>query len=93
MFLLISELNVFRSYFARNWPLLSPEHGFVFLGTSMVILGFNILGNLNKPATSIANLGLPLWRIVIAGGILTTVLGFSNIIAVRPPLAFRSSKF
>ncbi|KAE8453061.1 hypothetical protein EG329_012248 [Mollisiaceae sp. DMI_Dod_QoI] len=81
VFLIVSELNIFRAYFARNWPLLSPEHGFVFLGTSMFVLGFNILGNLNKPATSIANLGLPLWRVVIAGGILTAIVGSFNIVA------------
>ncbi|CZR59694.1 uncharacterized protein PAC_09588 [Phialocephala subalpina] len=81
IFLIVSELNVFRSYFARDWPLLSSEHGFVFLGTSMFALGFNILGNLNKPATSIEKLGLPLWRVVIAGGILTSIMGFFNVVA------------
>ena len=48
----------------------------------MIVLGFNILGNLNKPATSVENLGLPMWRIVIASGILTAIMGFFNIIAV-----------
>ncbi|KAF8862381.1 hypothetical protein BDZ45DRAFT_686838 [Acephala macrosclerotiorum] len=89
IFLIVSELNVFQSYFARDWPLLSPEHGFVFLGSSMFALGFNILGNLNKPATSIQNLGLPLWRVVISGGILTSIMGFFNIVAT---LVFCDSK-
>ena len=48
----------------------------------MIILGFNILGNLNKSATSVSNLGLPLWRIVIASGILSSLMGLFNIIAV-----------
>lgn len=48
----------------------------------MVILGFNILGHLNKEATSVENLGLPLWRIVIASGIVTSIMGFVNIVAV-----------
>jgi hypothetical protein len=48
----------------------------------MVVLGFNILGNLNKDATSEESLGLPLWRIVIASGILTSVMGVANVIAV-----------
>jgi len=47
----------------------------------MITLGFNILGNLNKPATSQAALGLPFWRIVIASGILTSIMGFMNLIA------------
>lgn len=82
IFLTVSELSLFKSYFARYWPLLSPESGFVFLGMAMLILGFNILGNLNKAATSVENLGLPLWRIVIASGILSALLGLTNIIAV-----------
>ncbi|CZT44944.1 uncharacterized protein RSE6_05201 [Rhynchosporium secalis] len=81
LFLVVSEVNLFRSYFISHWPMLSPEHGFVFLGLSMIVLGFNILGNLNKAATSIENLGLPMWRIVISSGVLTAVIGFFNIIA------------
>jgi len=82
IFLVVSELSLFKSYFANNWPLLSPKSGFVFLGLTMLVLGFNILGNLNKNATSQANLGLPLWRVVIAGGILSAIMGFFNIVAV-----------
>ena len=52
MFLLASEMSLFRNYYARNWPLLSPVHGFVTLALAMVVLGINMLGNLNKPATS-----------------------------------------
>ncbi|KAK5127495.1 hypothetical protein LTR85_006834 [Meristemomyces frigidus] len=81
MFLLASELSLFRSYFARNWPLLSPVHGFVTLALSMIVLGINMLGNLNKPATSEKSLGLPFWRIVIGSGIVIFILGFVNLIA------------
>lgn len=80
-FLIVSELGFWTSYFARNWPNLGPESGFVCLGLAMIILGFNILGNLNKGATSVANLGLPLWRVVIAAGILSSIIGLFNIIA------------
>ena len=81
IFLIVSEVTLFQSYFAKNWPMLSIKSGFVFLGMSMIILGFNILGNLNKSATSVNNLGLPLWRIVIASGILSSLMGLFNIIA------------
>lgn len=87
IFLTVSELSLFKSYFARYWPLLSPESGFVFLGTAMLILGFNILGNLNKAATSAQSLGLPLWRIVIASGILSSLMGLTNVIAVSTVLS------
>ncbi|RQM04555.1 hypothetical protein DH86_00004412 [Scytalidium sp. 3C] len=80
-FLVVSELGIFQAYFAENWPLFGPESGLFCLGLSMIILGFNTLGNLNKQATSVDNLGLPLWRIVISSGILASVFGFVNIIA------------
>ena len=54
----------------------------------MLILGFNVLGNLNKSATSVQSLGLPLWRIVIASGVLSSVMGGANIIAVSIVLTF-----
>lgn len=91
MFLIVSELSILKPYFNAYWPLLSEKSGFLCLGLAMLILGFNILGNLNKPATSIQNLGLPLWRVVIAGGILNSIFGCTNIIAVSTNLLFSSS--
>lgn len=88
LFLIVSELGLFKSYFARKWPLLSPDSGFVFLGAAMVVLGFNILGNLNKDATNSQSLGLPMWRIVIASGILASLFGVTNIVAVSITLSF-----
>ncbi|KAF2490929.1 hypothetical protein BU16DRAFT_434924, partial [Lophium mytilinum] len=81
MFLVVSECSLFRSFFARNWPLLSPAHGFVGLGCAMIVLGLNILGNMNKEATSQESLGLPFWRLVLASGILCLVIGFFNVVA------------
>ncbi|TKA63509.1 hypothetical protein B0A49_04536 [Cryomyces minteri] len=81
IFLIVSECSLFRSYFARNWPLLSPSHGFVTLGIAMIVLGLNILGNLNKDAVSQKDLGLAFWRIVIGSGIVVFILGFFNILA------------
>ncbi|TKA75688.1 hypothetical protein B0A55_03185 [Friedmanniomyces simplex] len=81
MFLLVSELSLFRPYFARNWPLLSPSHGFVALALAMIVLGINMLGNLNKSPTSQKSLGLAFWRIVIGSGIVIFILGFVNLIA------------
>lgn len=85
VFLVVSECSLFRRYFARNWPLLSPDHGFVFLGSAMMILGLNMLGNMNKEATSQKSLGLPFWRLLVASGILAIVIGFFNVVAVRNP--------
>ncbi|PSN63973.1 hypothetical protein BS50DRAFT_94084 [Corynespora cassiicola Philippines] len=81
MFLMISECSIFKGYFARNWPLLSPSHGFVSLGCAMMVLGLNLLGNMNKEATSQDSLGMPFWRLLVASGILAIVIGFFNVIA------------
>ncbi|CZT24643.1 uncharacterized protein RCC_10368 [Ramularia collo-cygni] len=81
MFLVTSELSLFRAYFARNWPLLSPSHGFVGLGLAMIVLGVNVMGNLNKPSGTQKELGLPFWRIVIGSGIIVFILGWINLIA------------
>jgi hypothetical protein len=81
IFLIVSECNLFRRYYTKNWPNLGPEAGFVPLGLAMIVLGFNTLGNLNKQATSVENLGLALWRVVISAGILSSIIGVANIIA------------
>ncbi len=77
-------MGIFRSYFHRNWPLFGPDHGFMMLGLAMVVLGVNILGNMNKQAMSVKTLGLPFWRIVLSSAIIVLVLGFFNIISVSP---------
>jgi hypothetical protein len=74
--------------------MLSPTHGFVFLGTAMMVLGLNMLGNMNKQATSQESLGLPFWRLLVASGILAIVIGFFNVVAVRlfyTPLIFQQN--
>ncbi|CAI6338380.1 unnamed protein product [Periconia digitata] len=81
MFLVISECSLFRGWFAKNWPMLSPSHGFVFLGVSMMVLGLNMLGNMNKEATSQDSLGMPFWRLLVASGCLAIVIGFFNVVS------------
>ncbi|KAL8726752.1 MAG: hypothetical protein Q9181_005938 [Wetmoreana brouardii] len=81
MFLILTETALFRSYFARSWPLLSPSHGFVTLGILMTVVGVSVLGNLNKEATSQKSLGTSYWRIVISSGIIVVILGVVNIFA------------
>lgn len=51
----------------------------------MIILGVSILGNLNKAATSEQVLGHSFWQIVISSGIVITILGVVNLVAVSPP--------
>lgn len=49
----------------------------------MIVLGVNMLGNLNKEAVSQDSLGLAFWRIVISSGILVFILGWLNLVSVR----------
>jgi len=79
--LIITEVGLFRRYIATNWPLLSPSSGFVALGILMTILGVCILGNLNKIATSEKSLGHSYWSLVIAAGVLVSIMGVVNIFA------------
>lgn len=79
--LILTEISLFKRYTANNWPLLSPAHGFVTLGIIMIIIGVSILGNLNKQATSEGSLGTTFWRLVIASGIVVSILGVANIFA------------
>ncbi|GAB7361415.1 hypothetical protein MBLNU230_g1471t1 [Neophaeotheca triangularis] len=81
IFLVASELSLFRHYFARNWPLLSPNHGFVTLALCLIIFGVNMLGNLNREAHSPKNLGLAFWRIIIASGCMCFIMGWINLLA------------
>lgn len=82
IFLAVSETGFFKRRFAKWFPFLSAElAGLVPLGLTMFSLGFFTLGNLNKSSTSVQNLGLPMWRVVIASGILVSIFGLFNIIA------------
>ncbi|KAL5050239.1 hypothetical protein BDW71DRAFT_203641 [Aspergillus fruticulosus] len=81
IFLLVSELPFFRSYFDRHWPSLGEDSGFLSLAFAMLILGVGALGDLNTPATSQEELGLTFWRIVISAGILALVVSVINVAA------------
>ncbi len=83
LFFAFSEMQFawFKPYFANNWPIFGPDHSFVWLGLGMVMLGCDLLGNLNKPQFSETNLGMPIWRLVLGAGILSITFGFFNIAA------------
>jgi hypothetical protein len=86
--LIISEVGLFSGYFARNWPSLSLNHGFVSLASAMIILGVHVLACLNKTSNSKEHLGMAFWRVVIMAGILNLILGVFNMVAVSLSLKF-----
>ncbi len=88
MFLILTEVQLrpLKRYFERSWPVFAERHGFFWLGAAMVVLGCDMLANLNKPAFTVKNLGLPLWRVILAAGILSITFGIFNFIVT---LVFR----
>ncbi|KAG6016829.1 hypothetical protein E4U54_000383 [Claviceps lovelessii] len=83
LFLLASELpgNFIKKYYRQTWPVLSDFHGHLWYGLAMVMLGCNILGNLNKPANDKENLGPHYYKLVLASSILCLILGCLYIIS------------
>jgi hypothetical protein len=81
VFLTITELNLFQRYFRDNWPVFSVSHSLAWLGVFMVMLGCQVLGNLDKAKYSQKNLSMPIWRLVLASGILAIAFGLFNMIA------------
>jgi hypothetical protein len=81
VFLTITEVNLCRRYFEANWPVFSDSHSLAWLGASLIVLGCQVLSNMDKDKYSQEKLGMPMWRLVLASGILTISFGFLNIIA------------
>ncbi|CCF41499.1 hypothetical protein CH063_11758 [Colletotrichum higginsianum] len=77
----IKRLNIFRTYFERSWPVLSCEHGLSWLGIAMIVMGCQVLANTTDPTFSAETIGLPLWRLILASGILAITFGFFNVIS------------
>ena len=82
VFLILSEVpfGFVKSYFQKNWPLLSYESGFVTLGIFMIVDGCMVLANLNSSNASADAYGSSFFQIIEAGGILAFVMGILNII-------------
>ncbi|KAK3321044.1 hypothetical protein B0T19DRAFT_256601 [Cercophora scortea] len=81
VFLVISELGLLKKYYEKNWPVLSQSHSLAWLGFALVIMGCQVMGDLIKPAYTIDNLGLAMWRLVMAAGILSITHGVFNLVA------------
>ena len=79
--LVISEVGLFKRWFARNFPILGPEHSLGWLGLALLIIGCDIMADLVKPAYEKENIGLPIWRLVLSSGILSITFGVFNMLA------------
>ena len=77
--LILTELSLFKSYVRRTWPAFSPAHGLAWLGTAMVVMGCQVLGNLNEPAIQPGKIGQEFYNLVLATGSLALTFGVANI--------------
>jgi len=82
VFLTFSELQFgwVKRYFTNNWPVFGPDHGFVWFGVGLIMIACDLLGNLNKEQFDESNLTQPLWRLVLAAGIVSMFVGFTNLV-------------
>ncbi|KAM4066876.1 hypothetical protein HRG_000890 [Hirsutella rhossiliensis] len=81
--LILSEFPVLKPvkrYLRRTWPVLSDQHGLVWLGVALVVIGCNMLGNLNRPAYDPKNLGPHFSKLVLASSVLAITFGMLNVI-------------
>ncbi|PHH63122.1 hypothetical protein CDD81_6273 [Ophiocordyceps australis] len=84
LFLIVAEfplIGTIKGYLSRTWPVLSDQHGLAWLGTALVVIGCNMLGNLNRPAYDADNLGPHFARLVLASAILALTFGILNIVS------------
>lgn len=77
--LILTELSLFKPYVRRTWPTFSPAHGLAWLGTAMVVMGCQVMGNLNEPAIQPGKIGKELHSLVLATGTLALTFGVLNI--------------
>lgn len=79
--LFMTELGWPASFIAQRWPVFGDEAGFLVLGGLQIAMGCSTLADLDKPAYYVDSVGLPLWRTILAAGILSIIFGFVSIIS------------
>ena len=81
-FLVFSEFPMIkwvRNWYRARWPLFSDHHGPGWLGVAIMIIGFNLLGKLNQSSFDSSKVGMPIWQLVLASGILNVTFGALNV--------------
>ncbi|KAH6656747.1 hypothetical protein BKA67DRAFT_166653 [Truncatella angustata] len=76
----LSEMGVWSTWFGIYWPTFGPNHGFTWLGGSMILMGSHILGKLSDDRFAQDKMGIIFWNVCMAAGILSYIFGFTNII-------------
>ncbi|KAL8366124.1 hypothetical protein RB595_004750 [Gaeumannomyces hyphopodioides] len=79
--LFMTELGVPANFIDQRWPVFGENAGFLVLGGLQIAMGCLTLADMEKPAYYVDSIGLPLWRTILAAGILSVVFGFVNIAA------------
>ncbi|KAL8397830.1 hypothetical protein RB594_004507 [Gaeumannomyces avenae] len=79
--LFMTELGLPANFIDQRWPVFGESAGFLVLGGLQIAMGCLTLADMEKPAYYLDNIGMPLWRTVLAAGILSIIFGFINIAA------------
>lgn len=78
--LIVTELPLLKGWIRKQWPAFSDASGLGWIGLAKIIIGCNILGKLTNPYTAQDEIGMPMWRLILAAGLLNIIFGFFNVI-------------
>jgi len=79
-FLIATEIQIgpLKRWISGSWPVFGPNHSFFWLGAMMIGIGCFLIGKTGHPPYDQESMGLPMWRLVMAAGILCLTFGFTN---------------
>ncbi|KAI5862353.1 hypothetical protein GGS23DRAFT_605662 [Durotheca rogersii] len=71
------------------WPVLGPNHGFTWLGVSMILMGSHLLGALSDDTYTNEHVPFQIWQVIMGSGIIAIAFGVTNVVA---SIIFRNRK-
>ncbi|KAL7623855.1 hypothetical protein AAE478_005411 [Parahypoxylon ruwenzoriense] len=63
------------------WPVLGDQHGFTWLGISMILMGSHHLGALSRDTYMNKDVPFQIWQAIMGSGIIAIAFGVTNIFA------------
>jgi len=70
-----------KSWIANHFPVISEGFGFTWFGVTMFVMGCHTIGALSHEPFTPATIGMPIWQVIIAAGILAMFAGVLNIVS------------
>ncbi|KAK6334228.1 hypothetical protein TWF730_003443 [Orbilia blumenaviensis] len=79
LFLVIVEIELFRSYWRKRWPCFGPQASLVTSGVCQLAIAFQIFGALSGPMSK-SIVGIKFNAFDLAAAITATIIGSANIL-------------